>query len=675
MFAAISRVLGIIQVNETSTHIIIEGIDAWKISRDIGSHWQTSKVVNFMFNLMTRHKLVFPKFFAIDVLYIFETLAAPGPRCMYPKRGYRKIADILKQETWLANIDNEQVKGPCDFSKLKEIGLSLMPHQREFLEMYDKTTVTYNLNGMLLAAAPGSGKTLTGLALASVVGGDVVFIISPKNAVDRVWSATLQEHMTQKPSFWDSLSGERVPEPGHRYYVFHYEALDRAVELAKRIRCKNAVIILDECHNFNDVKSQRTQLFIELCRHTRSRHVLWSSGTPVKAMGSEMIPFLTTVDPFFSKHAEERFRKIFGRDAKKANDILCNRIGLVSFKVDKATIVENKLEEHTIKVSIKNGADYTLEAIRDRMVAFINERIRYYEKNMKEFTELYEKCLAIHASTLRSHELKDFQHYKDCVAMIRKGYDPVVHKEEAMFCNRYELKNIMPSLPQELRKPFKGVRSVIKYLKLKVLGEALGGILGKARVQCHLDMIENMGIPQIVDGAIKKTLIFSSYVEVVDKIAEHMSGKRYMPLVVHGGTNKDLANIVDRFYKDEDVNPLVATYQSLSTAVPITAANCIILTNQPFRDHEREQAISRALRIGQDQTVHVYNMILDTGEKPNISTRAKDIMEWSKASVAAIMGIEVPQDIEATLENFAEGIPEQWATQMESLNQQIEQFL
>src|SRR5690606_11890806 len=98
--------------------------------------------------------------------------------------------------------------------------------------------------------------------------------------------------------------------------------------------------------------------------------------------------------------------------------------------------------------------------------------------------------------------------------------------------------------------------------------------------------------------------------------------------------------IVSTFYKNEDVNPLIATYQSLSTAVPLTAANTIVMINQPFRSGIREQTIARAARLGQDKDVHVIDVLLDTGDLANISTRTNDIMQWSQEQVASILGVK-----------------------------------
>ena len=44
----------------------------------------------------------------------------------------------------------------------------------------------YNLNGYLLAAPPGAGKTINGLALAHCLHADTVIVIAPNNAIYKV---------------------------------------------------------------------------------------------------------------------------------------------------------------------------------------------------------------------------------------------------------------------------------------------------------------------------------------------------------------------------------------------------------------------------------------------------------------------------------------------------------
>ncbi len=994
MFSGLKRFIGYVGVDESETHITIEGLPGYDLARDIQQKWQTTKVNGYLFSHIGKSKIIFPKFFAIDVLYIFRELYA-DPKTRTAKRLLEKIINELYNKTWLKDISLDEKHTRLNFSRLSRIKLKMLDHQIEFLENYNQVVPSYRLRGLLLAAAPGSGKacrastkvkvpdgwkridmltvgdditdvdgkvskvtgvypqgklqlykvtfadgrtaevcadhlwnitnrnskrrewttvntkeimtllekrdnhvhiplaasedgpdedlyidpyllgiligdgsfvnqcmlstpdefiieevkrlipqsltlkysggydyrisgdgrnnslthelrnlglfghrsyekfipssylngshrqrlallqglldtdgtvgklgcisyctsspqlakdvqklvwslggickirekqpfytynderragrlsyvlmiryhkpnelfrlpkkkdrlsdtnqystnlrlrivsivpsvvdeavcisvdhpeklyviddyvvthnTITCIAVSECVEADVFIAVVPKNALERVWEKTFAELINNDPQFWVSKTlGEAAPL-GKEYYAFHYEALDRAVEFAKKLKPGTKVCIaLDECHNFNEINSARTQLFITLCKLTQSEDIIWSSGTPVKAIGAECVPLLQTIDPFFDNlDAQTRFKKIFGKDAKKANDILRNRIGIVSFKINKKEVVKGEVLFQRVDVKIPNGVNYTLDHIRGEMRAFIDERTKFYNERMGEITDLYNECVKYHEATLKTPQEKEaLETYRRYVKMIRSNYDPVMMKAEVIYCNKYELQKIIPSLPDFQRKEFKSARSVVKYVSLKIMGEALGGVLGKRRSQCHVDMVEHVNLDQLIDSATKKSIVFTSYVDVVDKSSDWLEGRGYQPLKIYGDTNKNLANLIKRFEKEEDLNPVVATYQSLSTAVPMTMANNLVMMNAPFRDHEREQAISRCDRLGQDSTVTVYDVFLDTGAAPNISTRSKEILDWSKQQVESIMGIHAPTDLNATLESM-----------------------
>ena len=75
-------------------------------------------------------------------------------------------------------------------------------------------------------------------------------------------------------------------------------------------------------------------------------------------------------------------------------------------------------------------------------------------------------------------------------------------------------------------------------------------------------------------------------------------------------------------------------------------------------------------RLGQTEIVHIYDVYLDTGNEPNISTRSSDIMDWSKSQVEAIMGVGVG-DYAAALEDLREDLAgnEDWIAAAEELVQ------
>jgi len=161
-----------------------------------------------------------------------------------------------------------------------------------------------------------------------------------------------------------------------------------------------------------------------------------------------------------------------------------------------------------------------------------------------------------------------------------------------------------------------------------------------------VDMVPHIDFKGICNSSEKKTVVFTSFVEALEASKNFLDASQMNPVAVYGKTNSELNKTIQMFEKQEDLNPLIATYQSLSTAVPLVMADTMIMINAPFRAYIHEQAISRIHRLGADTQTTVWEASLDTGQEPNISTRSGDILAWSQQQVEQIMGIKSPFEVE-----------------------------
>lgn len=516
-------------------------------------------------------------------------------------------------------------------------------------------------------------NTFMSLATAHCLDAYTVIIICPKNATERVWEANIHEVFKKPQGYWIAQHNKEFK--GQRFIIGHYEALEKVMDLLPKIGNGKIVIILDESHNLNEMTSNRTKLFIELCQRTRSSDIILASGTPIKALGSESIPLFKTIDPFFDDDAEMRFKKIYGKDANKGLDILKHRLGLVSFKVEKKELNLLPPIMENISVSMPNSNIYTLTEIAKDMKTYTAERFAYFAGRKKE-DELYFYSILDKFESNLTNKL-EFNKYKEFLRVIIKAYtsgDLKAYKEELMFCNQYENKVIIPTLSSEDKVKFKETKTIIKYLGLKIQGECLGRVLGRKRIQCHVDMIPFIDFKGICNSTTKKTIVFTSFVEALEECNRHLKTKELEPLVVYGKTNNELADTVKRFENDESLNPLIATYNSLSTAVPLIMADTMIMLNAPFRAYIQEQAISRIHRLGADTQTYVYMINLNTGKEPNISTRSIDILAWSQSQIEKIIGIASPYTVDEniSLENLVENKKLSITTELFDIDESID---
>lgn len=651
MFSGIKRLLGNITVEQVGDEIRVEGVDTTVMASHIRSMFSTSKIGNHMFTRMDRSSFAFQKFFAADVVHMLEIMS--GTRSLkLPVRTLIKIKNLLLEHTWLKDTLVEPYS-KLDYSKLSDFIFAPKVFQDEFFKTYDRLTGQYQLNGFLLAGAAGSGKTFSSIALTHMLDVDHVIVICPKNALDRVWEQSLQGLFKKAPSVW--FAHKEEPYRGERFIVGHYEAIETVHKAVKKYIGRNFAVILDESHNLNNDKSLRTDRFVNMCIDIDSRDVIWLSGTPIKALAIEAIPLLRCIDPFFTPDVEARFRKIYSGNTNKALDILQCRMGLISFVVEKHELNLAEPVWKEIKVKMPHAERYTLTAVKKAMGEFITERTAYYNQRRKTDQAFFDQCLEAYEKTMdRDPGAKNaYERYHRCLTKVRQSAGDFNMKEEMAYCNRFELGVIMPALPQAWRAEWKNVRSIIKYVHLKIQGECLGRIVGGMRIDCHVEMASYVDFKSVVESTSKKTVVFTSFVDVLERVGEVLPDQNLNGMFVSAKTNKNLGAIIQAFEKEEDINPLVATYASLSTAVPLVMADTMILMDSPFRDYILQQAVSRIHRIGADTQTYVYSVVLDTGGEPNISSRSTDILKWSQEQVAAIMGIRSPFELKDNLEEFS----------------------
>lgn len=652
MFEIYNRLTGKIVAEQENTSIRLSGFRVDSFMKDIHKQWNTSKINSYMFTKSNSFYCEFRNFFAPDVLFMInELLKKKGTQLGY--RTYSKLREVLIENTWLKRLDEEQSFQQLDLSRLKDLTYQPIDFQLEFLKEYSTNLPKLNLKGYLLAAAPGSGKTFTSLAAMHCANVDYVFVICPGNAVSNVWQDNIEKVFKEKQTYWLSTSNQYYN--GEKFIVAHYEYLEKVDAILKMIQRKNKDasigIILDESHNLNEVKSLRTIRFMKLCKDSQTENIIFASGTPIKALGKETIPLFSCIDPYFDSFTEERFKSIYGSNPSRGVEILKHRLGMVSFKVTKDQIRDVKPVLENIEVTSPNGNLYTLTEVRKVAEEFIKQRVAYYKSRQdgdeREFLDYLER----YKNSLRSlSDRKEFETYEATLKRVKTAQGNIyLVKDESLFCNRYENTKILPTLRGEDKTRFSELKTIYKYVSLKIQGECLGQVILRKRIECILDLCQYLDYSKYIESTTKKTVIFTSYQEVLEKALMKIKELGYQPLAVYAKTNKNLTPIIDIFDKDEDANPLIATYKSLSTAVPLIMADCMILIDAPFRAYILEQAISRIDRLGADTVPHVYTAILKTGEEPNMSSRNVDILKWSMQQVEDIMGIKSPFEIEQEL--------------------------
>lgn len=618
--------LPLITVKEENGKITVTGYNYKRFLRLTKRVLNTSKLKNIFIRSTYRYFTI-PSFYAIELIRCIDLILESSK-----DNSLSALRHKLVKETWVGEVTNAP---PLDFKyeNLDRLTLTLLNKQREFLNEYREMVPKLGLNGWLLAAAPGTGKTIAGLAWHLVNDFDTTIYIVPNNSVDEVWGDHLKRYFKKTPKFFLSRDGYEI-NGDEEFIVCHYEQLENLKSKLSKFRGKRIGLWVDESHNFNELTSERTNLMIYIGQEYCEGTVL-ASGTPLKAVGKELVPLFRLCDHRFTTLAEKIFIKTFGSTKGSVLELLEFRVSRSCFKIAKEEVVKNVINETMLEVKIPDHKAYLVSTVRRDIATYVNERITEITLQKETIVEEYFNYINALDDTVTGND--KHREYMSAVRKMHKGFSPYSDVELIKFCSMYEKDYILPGLIPSKRKDFKKKSALYKYPSLVVRGEALGRVLTRRRIECIESMVLHSNMEDVIEGANKKTVIFTNYVDVVDALDDHLTNMGYKPLVIYGATNHNLKESMDKFTNDPKCKVIIATYNSLSTAVPLLAASSIVLFDSPFRDYIIQQSVSRLDRYGQDSDIDLIRVSLDTGDDLNLSTRSIDIAAESKEVVDAIL--------------------------------------
>ena len=585
------------------------------------------------------------------------------------------ILSYIRTNTWIAGR-YQKIKSPINYKLIKrEMKFSILPSQKPAFEKYEEIKVMAGLRGAMIDAAPGAGKTFMSLALSVGLGYDYTVIIAPRQTLEEVWVKSVSESLFKKPQSYVVLDKKTKPNK-ERFIIFHYEFLDKIIQdenLLKTLRRLKPNIIIDEFHNFNNIKSKRTNNLLNFINYLKPEDVILLTGTPIKMDINELMPMLYVLDTKFPS-AITFFMDIYKTYDPTLLNMLKYRFGLYRKRIEKDTSNIPPLTVTEYKVKLKKYDKYLIENIRKDMAEYRKKRYdelkMNYDNYYKEFIRIldYVKSILVKKKILTKTEVElKFKQYLlnvDEIYRLVEGNKFQLAIGLIRTVNEFETVYIEKYLEGDMLKKFRDLKSIIKYPKLKALGEALGKVLLARRIECYTDLAKVVDYKDIIDSTDKKTVIFSNYIVTCEAAKDTVRKLKYHPLLVYGEHTDKLAETVQKFMDPKSkYNPLIATYKSLSTGVPLIVANTMICLDLPFRMYIFDQTVSRIYRLGQDKPTFVFIVKLDTGNEVNITQRDLFILNISKMRVEMItdneFAYEIPEEIgEQEIDEEIEANPE-----------------
>ncbi len=105
-----------------------------------------------------------------------------------------------------------------------------------------------------------------------------------------------------------------------------------------------------------------------------------------------------------------------------------------------------------------------------------------------------------------------------------------------------------------------------------------------------------------------KVLVFANYLHALDCVSQDLDALGIHHLIMTGAT-RDRSQIVDQFQQDDTCRALLMTLKTGGLGLNLTAAEYVFLFDPWWNLAAENQAIDRAHRMGQKQTVFSYRLI------------------------------------------------------------------
>lgn len=165
--------------------------------------------------------------------------------------------------------------------------------------------------------------------------------------------------------------------------------------------------------------------------------------------------------------------------------------------------------------------------------------------------------------------------------------------------------------------------------------EALAGSVASLRRYCGLRKVAATAdlVAQEIDaGCYKKIIIFAIHRDVVAALAARLS--KYGVVVVNGGVGAVRAQAaVDAFQNDPNCRIFIGNIQAAGTAITLTASSQVLFIEQSWTPGDNAQALKRAHRISQRNTVVVRCL----GLAGSIDERVNAVLRRKLRDITAVL--------------------------------------
>lgn len=570
----------------------------------------------------------FEEFFTLEVSLVFKWLYQRFNRDVY-KDAY----DALNALPRMQALHTPLLNLPSSISnRIQNINVDLMDYQSDFLKLYYNATKKNGLDGYVMAFEQGLGKTYTAIATVYAFNLFPCIITAPKSTL-MSWKSSIEKLIPNK------LLREDVIRVGDKFTICNYESLSK---IESYLKSKPKSVIIDEIQNFRYLNTARTQNIIDVQKRYDIHNVLALSGTPIKALASEMIPIMTMIDPLFreSPQAQYIFKHLYSNPNYDAiaSAVLKERLKLYMVKKEVKQVLQLPIKNrYTLPLRIENIEPYELTEVLKKIKIYVDtEMAKRSRRDTLLLLENLTKEISLLPNDIFSNDFKTMY-----INNVRKWMmsNPMAPDYPLITEDTRNLESMIKQYDSSLYKDIVTIRkNITSYFNI-VMGRAIGEYIVRGKIRLLNEVVnQNMKtFTTIIEKSLKKVIIFSTYKEPLEALSKNLTKLGIGNILIESGADYNKRS--KEFLNDKTIRVLLGSVQSIGTGTDGMqyASNTIIFLNRPYRSTDSEQAEARIYRKGQDSSCYIYYVDVEK-EIPNILGNEEVINEWSK-KMLSIAGV------------------------------------
>lgn len=415
---------------------------------------------------------------------------------------------------------------------------------------YQKSAIKFSRGkpNVLLADAPGLGKTLEAIGIINETPCSSVLIVCPAT-IKINWTRELRRALLHPLSITiitAKTKADELPKVANGVYVINYELL---VKFEDWLRANQwSVVVADECHKLKNPKSQRSDVMSVM----PANRLIYMTGTPIVNRPKELFPLISALDP-------ERWTNFF-TFAKR----YCGAY-------------------HDGHAWNFNGAS-NLEELQDRLRSTIMVR-RLKEEVLTELPPKLRQVIEIEPTSpmkkllAKEAVLEDeekLSRLKSLVELSKASDDPTVYDEA--------VKNLSTAVK-------------VSFAEMSQLRQELALL----KVSYVVDHIKS--------STTDKCVVFAHHREVIEQLYAAFPGEAVM---LYGGMKEsEKQEAIDRFQTDPTIKVFVGSILAAGVGITLTAASHVVFAELDWVPGNMTQCEDRCHRIGQRNSVLVQHLVVD----------------------------------------------------------------